>query len=71
MNDKQIYRSNLFYEGCCREIDSTLVSANEVDIFISDLNSLTIEVVLDIWTEKADDSVKHKKVTRQNKFDKF
>ena len=43
----------------------------EADIFITDIDSLTIGMVLDTWTCKADEGVTHKKVTGQNKFDKF
>lgn len=48
-----------------------LLRCVEVGISISDLDLLTIGMVLDIWTEKANDSVKYKKVAGQSEFDKF
>lgn len=48
-----------------------LLRCVEVGISISDLDLLTIGMVLDIWTEKANDHVKYKKVAGQSEFDKF
>lgn len=35
------------------------------------LDLLTIGLVLDMWTEKANDGVKHKRVATQEDYDKF
>ena len=43
----------------------------EVGISIRDLDLLTIGVVLDIWTEKSNDSVKYRRIAEQSDFDKF
>lgn len=48
-----------------------LLRCVEIGISISDLDLLTIGLVLDIWTEKANDDVKYKKVATQEDFDKF
>ncbi|WP_169439103.1 hypothetical protein [Ligilactobacillus ceti] len=48
-----------------------LLRCVELGISINDLDLLTIGIVLDIWTEKANDSVKYKKVASQSDFDKF
>lgn len=50
----------LFLLRCC-----------EIGLSISDLDLLTIGMILDIWTEKGNDSVKYKKVAGQEEFDKF
>ena len=38
---------------------------------IADLDLLTIGLVLDMWTEKGNDSVKYQKVAGQEEFDRF
>ena len=48
-----------------------LLRCVEVGIAIRDLDLLTIGLVLDIWTEKANDGVKYNKVARQSEFDRF
>lgn len=48
-----------------------LLRCVEIGISISDLDLITIGMVLDIWTEKGNDSVKFKKVAGQSEFDKF
>ncbi len=48
-----------------------LLRCVELGISIGDLDLLTIGMVLDIWTEKSNDSVKYKKVAGQDEFDKF
>ena len=48
-----------------------LLRCIEVGISIADLDILSIGLVLDIWTEKANDSVKYRKVATQDDFDKF
>ena len=40
----------------------------EIGINISELDLLTIGMLLDIWTEKANDEVKYSKVVEQDKF---
>ena len=42
----------------------------EVGISISDLDFLTIGLVLDIWTEKGNDSVEEATVATQEDFDR-
>ena len=48
-----------------------LLRCVEIGISIADLDLLTIGLVLDIWTEKANDEVKYQKVATQEDFDKF
>ena len=53
-----------------------LLRCVEVGISIRDLDLLTIGMVLDIWTEKANDSVKYKttanvRIACQEDFDRF
>ena len=48
-----------------------LLRSCEVGISIRDLDLLTIGVVLDMWTEKSNDSVKYKRLADQADFDKF
>lgn len=48
-----------------------LLRCVEVGISISDLDLLSIGMVLDIWTEKANDSVKYSRVASQREFDSF
>ena len=48
-----------------------LLRAMEIGISITDLDYLTIGLVLDIWTEKMNDSVEYNRVATQEDFDKF
>lgn len=48
-----------------------LLRCVEIGISIRDLDLLTIGMVLDIWTEKGNDSAKYDKVATQEDFDKF
>ena len=48
-----------------------LLRCVELGIAISDLDLLTIGLVIDMWTEKANDSVKYKRLASQEDFDKF
>lgn len=48
-----------------------LLRCVEVGIAISDLDLLSIGMVLDIWTEKGNDGIKYDKVAGQAEFDKF
>ena len=48
-----------------------LLRCTEVGISIRDLDLLTIGLVLDMWTEKANDGVKYRWIAEQNDFDKF
>ena len=41
------------------------------DFFIRDLDLLTIGLVLDMWSEKANDNVAYSKVATQEDFDRF
>ena len=43
----------------------------ELGVSIADLDLLTIGLVLDMWTEKGNDSVKYQKVAGQEEFDRF
>ena len=48
-----------------------LLQCTEVGISIRDLDLLTIGLVLDMWTEKANDRVKYRRIANQSDFDKF
>ncbi|WP_205422866.1 hypothetical protein [Granulicatella sp. zg-ZJ] len=48
-----------------------LLRCVEVGIAIRDLDLLTIGLVLDMWTEKANDGVKYNRVAGQKEFDRF
>ncbi|MGX8687035.1 MAG: hypothetical protein ACSW8K_04455 [bacterium] len=53
-----------------------LLRCLEVGLSLSDLDLLTIGMVLDIWTERANDSVKYKemdtvRMAEQRDYDKF
>ena len=48
-----------------------LLRAMEIGISITDLDYLTIGLVLDIWTEKSNDGVKYRRLAEQDDFDKF
>jgi len=48
-----------------------LLCCLEIGISIWDLDYLTIGMVMDIWTEKTNDSVKYDSLAMQEDFDKF
>ncbi len=48
-----------------------LLRCLEIGLSIKDLDYLTIGMVMDIWTEKANDSYKYDNVATQEDFDKF
>lgn len=48
-----------------------LLRCLEIGLSIKELDLLTIGMVIDIWTEKGNDSVKYKKVASQSEFDRF
>ena len=48
-----------------------LLRCVEIGISISDLDLLTIGMVLDIWTEKGNDSVTYDRIAGQREFDAF
>jgi len=48
-----------------------LLRCTEIGISIADLDLLTIGLVMDIWTEKGNDSITYDKVASQEDFDKF
>ena len=48
-----------------------LLRCTEIGVSIRDLDLLTIGLVLDMWTEKANDGVKYSRVATQEDFDKF
>ncbi len=48
-----------------------LLRCMEIGISVSDLDLLTVGLVLDIWTEKTNDGVKYARIADQRDFDKF
>ena len=48
-----------------------LLRCLEIGLSIRDLDYLTIGMVMDIWTEKGNDSVKYDSIATQEDFDKF
>ena len=60
-------------EKTSREMTKALFLVRSVGIVISvvDLDILTIWMVLDMWTEKANDDMKYEQVAQQEDFDKF
>lgn len=48
-----------------------LLRSVEIGISISDLDLLTVGLVIDMWTEKANDGVTYNKIATQDDFDKF
>lgn len=48
-----------------------LLRCVELGVSISDLELLSIGLVLDMWTEKANDGIQYAKVATQEDFDKF
>lgn len=48
-----------------------LLRCVELGISVRDLDLLTIGLVLDMWTEKANDGVKYSRIATQEDFDKF
>lgn len=48
-----------------------LLRCTEIGLSISDLDLLTIGLVLDMWTEKGNDGATYQKVATQEDFDKF
>lgn len=54
-----------------RQVPLFLLRCIEIGISIRDLDLLTIGMVMDIWTEKANDDVKYQQIATQEDFDKF
>ncbi len=48
-----------------------LLRCLEIGLSIKDLDYLTIGMVMDIWTEKGNDSVTYDHLASQDDFDKF
>ena len=48
-----------------------LLRCTEIGISVRDLDLLSIGLVLDIWTEKANDGVTYKRLATQEDFDRF
>ena len=48
-----------------------LLRCIQIGLSIRDLDLLTIGMVMDIWTEKANDDVKYQQIATQEDFDKF
>ena len=48
-----------------------LLRCVELGVSIDDLDLLTIGLVTDMWTERANDGVKYRQLATQEDFDKF
>lgn len=48
-----------------------LLRSVEIGISIQDLDLLTVGLVIDMWTERANDGVKYNRVATQEDFDKW
>lgn len=48
-----------------------LLRSVEIGISIHDMDLISVGLVIDMWTEKANDNVKYKRVATQEDFDKF
>lgn len=48
-----------------------LLRCVEIGISVRDLDLLTVGLVIDLWTERANDGVKYNRVATQEDFDKF
>lgn len=48
-----------------------LLRCLEIGVSIRDLDLLTIGMVTDMWTERANDGVKYRQVATQEDFDRF
>ena len=48
-----------------------LLRSVEIGISIRDLDLLTVGLVIDMWTERANDGVKYNRVATQEAFDKL
>lgn len=48
-----------------------LLRCLEIGLSMKDLDDLTIGMVMDIWTEKGNDSVTYDNLATQEDFDKF
>ncbi len=48
-----------------------LLRCTEIGVSIADLDLLTIGLVMDMWTERGNDSVKYDTIATQEHFDKF
>ena len=48
-----------------------LLRCVEIGISVSDLDLLTVGLVLDIWTEKTNAGVKYARIAGQEDFDRF
>ena len=51
--------------------DPFLLRCVELGVSIHDLDLLTIGLVTDMWTERANDGVKYRQLATQEDFDKF
>ena len=49
----------------------SLLRYMEIGISVSDVDLLTVGLVLDIWTERTNDGVKYARIAGQEDFDKF
>ena len=48
-----------------------LLRCSEIGLSMSDLDNLTVGMVVDMFTEKANDNYEYKELANQNDFDKF
>ena len=67
----ELWGQNMMVEVQAMTMPLFLLRSVELGISIRDLDLLTIGLVLDMWTEKANDGVKYKRLATQEDFDKF
>lgn len=48
-----------------------MLRALEIGLSVQDMDLISIGLLLDMWTEKANDSVKYRRVATQKDFDRF
>ena len=48
-----------------------MLRALEIGLSVQDMDLISIGLLLDLWTEKANDSVKYRRVATQEDFDRF
>lgn len=69
--ETEVQSKKNFQKVAGKRLSLFLLRCVEIGISVSELDLLTIGMVLDIWTEKANDGVKYSKVAGQEEFDKF
>ncbi|WP_071705054.1 hypothetical protein [Murdochiella vaginalis] len=48
-----------------------MLRALEIGLSVRDLDLISIGLLLDMWTEKANDQVKYRRIATQEDFDRF